>query len=167
MHDPRRTRLQSDFDKVRAQVDGSDGTLVLVRTVGTPPISYVIEYHCPSLVKTGTAISTRHVHQVEINLSANYPFEKPAARMLTPVFNPHVFSSSAICLGSVWSPAETLDVLILKIGALLQLDPRVLDPNSPANGEANLWVQQNRQKIPLGKVSFTRTEEPKPRIQWL
>ena len=128
---------------------------------------YVIEYYCPSLVKDATGqpiIGTRH--QVEISLTMNYPLTQPAARVLTPIFNPHVFSSNAICLGGVWSAAETLDALILRIGALLQLDPKVLDPNSAANHEANEWVRQNRSRIPLGQVSFKGPARPVTRIQW-
>jgi len=167
MPSPILVRLQTDYDKVRKLVAGSGGTLKLVRTVGTPPTSYVIEYHCPSLVKdsSGNFIQRDH-HQVEIILRANYPFEKPSARMLTPVFNPHVFLSNAICLGGVWNPAETLDTLILQIGALLQLDPRVLNANSPANIEANLWTQNNRARLPIGKISFKAPDQEQKRIQW-
>jgi ubiquitin-protein ligase len=167
MQNPRDRRLQADYEKVRKLASESGGTLKLVRISGRPPTSYVIEYHCPGLVKNNAGqIATRNCHQVEISLGSNYPFEKPTARMLTPVFNPHVFSSNAICLGVVWSAAETLDTLILRIGALLQLDPRVLDSRSPANSEANRWVQQNRQRIPIGNVSFRLSQEPKKRIEW-
>ena len=164
-------RLQSDFEKVQKLVNESGGTLDLVSTRGTPPTAYVIEYHCPSLVKTnkGTLV-LRQKHQVEIILGSSYPFSKPEARMLTQVFNPHVFLNNAICLGVVWSPAETLDTLILKIGALLQLDPKVLDPFSPANSEANAWVQNNRARLPIGSISFKAGADDKsksePRITW-
>lgn len=166
MNNPRINRLQADYKKVRKLVDESGGSLRLVRTTGAPPSQYVIEYRCPSLVKEKGQIFVRNEHQVEITIGVDYPFGKPSARMLTPVFNPHVFPIHAICLGTDWSPAETLDTLILRIGAILQLDPRVLNPKSPANGEANLWVQQNRSRIPLGTVSFKAGEESKPRVQW-
>jgi ubiquitin-protein ligase len=167
MDNPKDRRLQADYDKVLKLISESGGTLKLIRALGHPPTSYVIEYQCPSLVKSTTGkITTRNIHQVEINLGANYPFEKPITRMITPVFNPHVYSHNAICLGIVWSAAETLDTLILRIGALLQLDPRVLNPSSPANPEANQWVQQNRTRIPLGIVSFKARQESKKRIEW-
>jgi hypothetical protein len=166
MANPREVRLLSDFEKVRQMAAESGGTLRLISASGAPPITYVIEYRCPSLVKGKGGVTTRDRHQVEINLGANYPFEKPAARMLTPVFNPHVFASNAICLGGVWSPAETLASLILRIGALLQLDPRVLDATSPANYEANTWVQNNRARLPLGRVSFQFPIPAPKRVQW-
>jgi ubiquitin-protein ligase len=167
MSNPKQVRLQTDFEKVKNLVANSGRTLRLVHSTGTPPTLYVIEYNCPSLVKDMRGnLMTRNQHQVEINLSANYPFEKPSARMITPIFNPHVFSNNSICLGVVWSPAETLDSLILRIGALLQLDPRVLDQRSPANGEANRWVQLNRAKLPLGNVTFKVESPTKKRIEW-
>lgn len=167
MLNPRDRRLQSDYKKVTDLVSESGGTLSLVRVLGSPPTSYVIEYRCPSLVKNETGVLIiRDRHQVEINLGANYPLEKPTAKMLTPVFNPHVFLHNAICLGAVWSAAETLDTLILRIGALLQLDPKVLDPRSPANHEANQWVNDNRRRIPLGTVGFKAAQPAKDRIQW-
>ena len=167
MQNPKDRRLQADYDKVLILISESGGTLKLIRALGHPPTSYVIEYQCPSLVKNTTGqITTRNIHQVEINLGANYPFEKPNARMLTPIFNPHVYSHNAICLGFVWNATETLDTLILRIGALLQLDPKVLDSKSPANSEANQWVQQNRTRIPLGSISFKARQEPKKRIEW-
>jgi ubiquitin-protein ligase len=167
MPTPRDRRLQSDHEKVKKLSAESGGTLKLLRATGSPPTSYVIEYHCPSLVKDSSGnTSIREQHQVEINLGANYPFEKPAARMLTPVFNPHVFTTHAICLGVVWSAAETLDTLILRIGALLQLDPKVLNPHSPANSEAEEWVRKNKAKIPLGQVSFKIAAEAPRRVQW-
>ena len=160
-------RLQSDYTKVLKLIADSGGTLKLIRSLGQPPTCYTIEYQCPSLTQNSVGqVITRGLHQVEITLGANYPLEKPTARMLTPVFNPHVFPTHAICLGGVWSAAETLDALILRIGALLQLDPRVLDVRSPANGVANDWVQQNRARIPLGNVSFRAQPGTANRIQW-
>lgn len=164
MANPKQTRLKSDYEKVKTLIAESGGTLMLVMAAGNPPTTYVIEYHCPSLVKGEGGVRLGYQHRVEINLGEDYPFVKPTARMLTPIFNPHVFSSNAICLGGAWSPAETLASLILRIGALLQLDPRVLDPRSPANYEANTWVQHNKARIPLGNVSF---RGPVPQqVQW-
>ena len=165
---PRQRRLHSDFKKVKKLIAVSGGSLKLIRSIPLPPTNYIIEYHCPSLVKNNHGrITKKYHHKAEIILGINYPLEMPQAKMLTPVFNPHIYEpSNRICLGLVWSAAETLDLLILKIGALLQLDPIVLDHNSPANLEANQWVKQNRDRIPLGKISFRAAEIPKNRIEW-
>lgn len=166
---PLERRLQSEYHKVKQLVSESGGSLRLVATEGSPPTKYIIEFKCPSLIqKSDGQIDYRYEHRVEITLGKNYPFERPQAKMITPVFNPHVFTmSNAICLGSVWNASETLDVLILRIGALLQLDPRVLDARSPANAEANDWVRRNKDKIPLGGVTFKAAQPPKSKIKWL
>jgi hypothetical protein len=68
----------------------------------------------------------------------------------------------------LWSPTETLDALVLRIGAVLQLDPKVLDDRSPANSEALHWVRGHYQTLPLpGAVDF-RAPGPSagPRITW-
>jgi ubiquitin-protein ligase len=167
MPNPKERRLLVEHEKVKKLVAESGETLALVKTLKEPPTTYVIEFRCPGLVKGADgqpALAERH--QVEINLGSNYPFEMPTARVLTPVFNPHVFSSNAVCLGGVWTANDTLDTLILRIGALLQLDPRVLNPHSPANSEANLWAQKNKAKLPLGRVTFKGPAEPEKKIQW-
>jgi ubiquitin-protein ligase len=170
LQSPRDSRLQAEHEKVQRLIAESGGTLKLVRASGSPPTSYVIEFHCPSLVKGGPQqVTIRNIHQVEFNLGANYPSSPPTARFLTSVFNPHVFQHNAVCLGVLqnsWNVSLTLDIVILEIGALLQLDPKVLNPNSPANHEANKWVQENRNRIPLGTISFKTGQERTKRIQW-
>jgi ubiquitin-protein ligase len=156
MPTPREKRLNSDYLKVQQLADGSGGTIELVNARGHPPTVYVIQFHCPSLVKDekGKIIVTGE-HRVQINLGSDYPFSKPTAKMLTPVFNPHVFITQAICLGGRWTPVETLDSLILRIGSILQLDPRVLDYKSLANHDAGEWAHRHSSQLPLqGSVTF-------------
>ena len=167
MQSARDRRLQADAAKVRHLVDESGNTLRLVSISGAPPTRYVIEYHCRSFGLGSDGQPTERMqHQVEITLGANYPFEMPSARMLTPVFNPHVYTNQAICLGHRWMPNEALDTLVLKIGALLQFDPMVLDFNSLANQAAGRWARDNRGRLPLDHVTFHAPKRPRERIQW-
>jgi hypothetical protein len=55
---------------------------------------------------------------------------------------------------------------VLRIGALLQLDPKVLNFNSPANGEATRWAMQHRHRLPLGQVTFKAPTSPRRSIEW-
>src|SRR5687768_14964858 len=129
MQNPRDRRLQADHEKIQKLIAESGGTLRLVRTAGTPPTNFVVEYHCPSLVKAGPQqVTIRNIHQVEFNLSGNYPSSPPSVKFLTPVFNPHVFANNAVCLGALkdhWNVTMTLDIIILEIGELLQLNPQI------------------------------------------
>lgn len=168
MANPRENRLKTDYQKLQAAVAVSGGDIRLVRASGSPPTRYVIEFHCPSLFREpGGRLSSRQVHQVEISLGAEYPLPggRPTARLITPVFNPHVFESGTICLGE-WKPTETLDVLVLRIGALLQWDPKVLNPHSPANHEAMNWAMQHPEKLPLGTVTFKAVAKLEDRVRW-
>jgi ubiquitin-protein ligase len=170
MTNPVQNRLRAEYEKVTRLVSESGGTLKLIQTAGSLPMSHIIEYHCPSLTVDGEGkLVIRHIHQAEFKLGITYPprdqRDWPTVHMLTPVFNPHVWPNNAVCIGT-WGLVETLDLLVLRIGALLQLDPRVLNANSPANLDANLWVQANRSKIPLGTISFKAGTEPAKRIQW-
>lgn len=171
MPSPLDNRLRVEYEKVQALVRDSGGTLKLVSSAGSPPSRYIIEYHCPSpVIDSAGKVSFRHVHQVEINLPSNYPFATPSAIMRTPVFNIHVFTHNAICLGdnSLWNAGMTLDTLILRIGALLQLDPKVINYNSAANSMAKEWTIAHKAELPVGKVTFMAAQptEPKSRIQW-
>ncbi len=156
MPSPREKRLQSDFLKVQQLADGSGGTIELIAARGHPPTMYEILFRCPSLVKDERGkIIVRSEHKALISLGSDYPFSKPTAKMLTPVFNPHVFITQAICLGGRWTPVETLDNLILRIGSILQLDPRVIDYKSLANHDAGEWAHHHASQLPLsGYVSF-------------
>ena len=164
MPSPREKRLQTDLQKVQRLAAGSGGALVLAGFRGKPPTAYILEFHCPSLVKEpGGQVLVRHSHRVEIVLGPDYPMTKPTARMLTPVFNPHVFSTQQICLGGAWTPLETLDVLILRIGAILQMDPKVINYSSLANSEAGTWARRNRDSLPLpGWTTFKPPASPPP-----
>lgn len=167
---PYERRLAAEYEKVKKLVNGSGGTLKLISAVPNPPTQYEIEYHCPSLViDRANRVSIGHTHRVQYRLGSEYPFKKGSfsAVLLTPIFNPHIYTfNNAICFGSFWSIAETLDLWILKVGRLLQLDPQILDEHSPANVSANQWVRENRDKIPLGRVSFQAPKKPASRIEW-
>jgi len=165
---PIRTRLQREYEKVRNLVDESGGSLRLVRVTGSPPSRYVVEYHCPSLINPSGAL--RQTHQAEFVLGPDYPSVAPIVTMLTPVFNPHVFSSNVVCTGVIannWIVSTTLETVILNIGALLQLDPRVLNARSPANTTANEWVRIHKRELPLGRVNFMPGPASPPKIEWL
>jgi ubiquitin-protein ligase len=164
---PIQRRLATDFDKVRKLVEKSGGTLRFIETTGSPPRQYILEYICPGLVKDNQGnIHVRNSHRVKIDLPADYPFNRPTARLMTPIFNPHVFLTLTICLGNAWNPGETLDMLVILIGKIIQMDPLVLDPGSPANHEAMEWVRKHPDQVPIGRETFQRLESIPQKITW-
>ncbi len=151
----RHRRLESDHKMVCKLIAASGGSLVLESTSGDPPHSYVLRYHCRGVERvSGRLPVIREEHRVKIALPANYPALAPTAVMLTPIFHPHVFPNSVICLGRRWTPAEYLDSLVLRIGAIIQCDPRYFDFSSAANRAAADWAQANMHLFPTGDCSF-------------
>lgn len=158
---------QADLQMVQSLVSNSGGTLTIERVSGNPPEGYVIAYRCRGIERiNGGRPVYRDVHRVQIELAASYPAQQPRATMLTPIFHPHVFPNDVICLGRRWTPAEYLDNLILRIGAIIQYDPQYFDFNSPANSSATTWAQQNMRSFPIGTCNFKTGQSPAGTIAW-
>ncbi|MCL5960723.1 MAG: hypothetical protein M1358_15720 [Chloroflexi bacterium] len=153
-----RQRLQNDYDKVRQLVIRSGGELKLISVSGNPPTQYVLEYNCRSVaLDSGGQVVYRNRHRVEITLSHEYPWDDyPRAKLLTPVFNPHVFPDQSIYLGYPlkWKPSESLETVVLNIGALLQLDPKAVDFVKLANEKAGEWAKKHLSELPLDTARF-------------
>ncbi|EAN92152.1 putative ubiquitin-conjugating enzyme E2 [Trypanosoma cruzi] len=78
-------------------------------------------------------------YQLSLEFPANYPFEAPVVRFLTPCFHPNVDAYGGICLDILkenWSAVYTVSKILLSIQSLLD------NPNnqSPLNNRAAaLW----------------------------
>ena len=164
----RQRRLTSDFEMVRALASNSAGTIAIDRVSGNPPERYVITYRCRGVERLDGSSRPvyRDVHTVQIDLSAAYPGQKPMASMLTPIFHPHIWTNNVICLGKRWTPAEYLDSLVLRIGAIIQFDPQYFDFGSPANSVAATWARQNMRLFPVGKCNFKASQQSTGTISW-
>ncbi len=151
----REKRLQNEFQSVSNLVNQSGGALAIVSTSGNPPYEYVIEYHCRGIENlTGNSPVFRSTHQVKISLGHNYPKSKPDAKFITPIFHPNVWTNLDVCLGSYWTMSETLPELIIRIGKIIQYSTDVLNLDSPANGDAKKWAQNNMSSFPIDTNTF-------------
>jgi ubiquitin-protein ligase len=155
MSSVRQRRLNEDYRMVTELIAASGSTLSIKESRGSPPETYLLNYRCKGIerVECDTPVY-RNEHRVCIELPAVYPAQQPVATMLTPIFHPHVFPTSVICLGRRWTPAEYLDSLILRIGAIIQYDPQYFDFSSPANRDAASWAQRHMRLFPVGRCSF-------------
>jgi hypothetical protein len=72
------------------------------------------------------------------------------------VFHPNI-APHAICVGDHWSAGESLRSIITRIGEMLAYQS--YNVKSPLNGEAARWVEQNKDRVPLDRVSLLVEEE--------
>jgi predicted Zn finger-like uncharacterized protein len=125
--------------------------LKLIQQHGDPPERYQIEFRIRSLRMQDGQLVDAKSHIVEIHLPRNYPRTPPQCRMLSPVFHPNI-APHAICVGDHWSPGESLQSIVARIGEMLAYQS--YNVKSPLNGEAARWVEQNGDRLPLDDVSL-------------
>jgi predicted Zn finger-like uncharacterized protein len=95
-------------------------------------------------------------HIVEISLPLAYPRTPPQCWMLTPVFHPNI-APHAICVGDHWGAGESLQSIVTRIGEMLAYQS--YNVKSPLNGEAARWVEENKERLPLDRVSLLVEDE--------
>lgn len=104
-----------------------------------------------------------------IQLRSRYPFEEPLVAITTKVFNPNVYTNGRVCMGAKWQPTEFLDLLVQRLFKILAFDPSIVNPSSPANGDAARWYKNARlvheTDFPSDSLPVT-TENPTPAIKW-
>jgi ubiquitin-protein ligase len=145
-------RLKADYDQINLYFSGNSRIKIL-KTIGSPPNKYQIEYLVSSLQKQ-VGVENPKLHNsfiAEIVLTSGYPRMAPQCRMLTPVFHPNI-APHAICIGDHWAAGESLSFLISRIGEMLAFQS--YNVKSPLNGEAAKWVEQNTERLPLDDFDF-------------
>lgn len=144
---PMRTRrLMADAQAMHKAFDSF--SLIRVKsTTGNPPDVYQIEYLVKGLEKGKKREPVvRESHLVEVQLTSDYPRLGPKCRMLTPVFHPNIDLAS-ICVGDHWTAGERLADLVVRIGQMITFQDYNI--KSPLDGEAAMWADLNREKLPL------------------
>ncbi|MGV8122489.1 MAG: ubiquitin-conjugating enzyme E2 [Candidatus Xenobiia bacterium LiM19] len=127
-------------------------------------------------LKVPTSRDSNYPHTVQessdilFELPQRYPFEEPLAKVLTPIWNPNVFTSGKICLGTRWMPTESLDLLVERIMKLLAFDPLIVNTHSPANSAASQWYAVQAAKkpgiFPTVKIEALKQQVQKPVMVW-
>lgn len=143
-------RLKADQARIAQAFEGHQ-QIRIVKTKGTPPDRYQIEYRIQSLALNGERVVKRDRHVAEIYLTTGYPRQPPQCRMLTPIFHPNV-DPNAICVGDHWAAGESLPNLVVRIGEIIAYQS--YNTKSPLNGEAARWCDENRKLLPIDEADL-------------
>lgn len=145
-------RLYAEHERLKALFANHD-RIRIVDAIGDPPDRYVVEYHVRGLTETKDgAIVERNLHRVQITLGPNYPKDMPVCIVLgTPIFHPNI-DHLAVCTEDVSAAGRTLDHTIVFIGELITFQAYNLQ--SPRNGDAAHWTEQNLNRLPLETVDL-------------
>lgn len=144
-------RLAADAEQMANSFENSE--VIRVKPIaGDPPDTYRIEYRIASLSRDpkGKPIP-RAEHQVEIQLTSDYPRLSPKCKMLTPIFHPNI-DETTICVGDHWTAGERLVDLVVRIGEMLAY--QAYNIKSPLDGEAAMWADLNPDKLPTDSRSI-------------
>ncbi|GMU70363.1 MAG: hypothetical protein AMXMBFR37_26950 [Steroidobacteraceae bacterium] len=163
------TRRDEDMAKLRALDSHSGGRIKVTRVMGNPTSQIGLRL----LVRTAEdeSFPVRVLTEVNatIHLGSRYPFEEPRIELNTKVFNPNIYSSGRVCLGSKWIATEYLDLLVQRLFKILAFDDGIINTASAANGEAARWYARAKGKYPNDFPSDTlivTTAQQKSSVKW-
>lgn len=166
---PSQERRNEDLRRLRAMEAQSPGRIRIVKVHGNPMQRVDLVMTVPTAADH--SFPQRRIPEVSlrIDLPVDYPYKAPVCTIISQVFNVNVFPNGRVCMGSKWMPSHQLTLTIARLWRILSLDPEVINPNSPANGDAIPWWQgllQNHHHL-LPTASRLATEEaPKPKLGW-
>jgi hypothetical protein len=141
-------RLQADHERLHALAVASAGRIELLEgpTTAAPRAKVELRYAVARSERYPADV-TRQT-RLDISLPDRYPFQPPAAVVLTPVWHPNVFPSGTICLGTKWLASEGLDLFVQRIARLLTFDSLLVNTASAANRAASEWYERTRRQRP-------------------
>jgi ubiquitin-protein ligase len=144
---PMRTRrLMADAQHI-TEAFAHSPIIRVIGTEGSPPEKYRIEYRINSLAPTDDpeVPEARDHHEVEIQLTADYPRVAPMCKMLTPIYHPNI-DPSHICVGDHWAAGERLVDLVIRIGEMIAY--QAYNIRSPLDAHAAMYADLNVDKLP-------------------
>jgi hypothetical protein len=114
-----------------------------VQPAGSRPYqSYNLFFHCGGFVDEFGTIRRRH--HLFLEFPKVYPMEAPPTfKRVSPLFHPNIYPHGVFCLGfegeRQWTPAVSLESLILHVSRLIRFDPEWVNLDPPANRTKEFW----------------------------
>lgn len=169
MDSPLAIRKREDLSKLQSLQKRINSILEIVSVHGNPPREINLRIRIPTAKNRNYPSEKQEISEVSIQLPEKYPFNMPYVIFNTPIWNPNVYSSNKWCFGE-WQVTENLELFVIRLMKVIALDPTIVNPKSPANGDASSWyvsmMQRNPKLFPSMPVSnFARTEE-KQKVKW-
>lgn len=147
----RARRLKAEAEQI-AKVFKSFPPISVAQVVGNPPESYRILYRIRGLQRGPNRQPVfRTEHMAEFVLTRDYPRVGPKCTMLTPVFHPNI-EPATICVGDHWTAGQRLVDIIIRVGEMIAFQSYNIQ--SPLDGEAAMWADLNREKLPIDPRSM-------------
>lgn len=141
-------RRAADLQKLKDLSLNSKGVFSIISYNGRPISSISLMFKIKTPKSTSYPKEFARESNAMVSLSSRYPLEPPIIQFSTPIFNPNVYASGKVCLGSKWLPTEFLDLLVYRVMKLLSYDETIINTNSPANHEASRWYVSIIKKYP-------------------
>jgi ubiquitin-protein ligase len=168
--DAKQKRREEDLRKLRALVLAYPGVVEIIPPAN-PSLSVItVRLKLPTARDTSYPRNVQEQTDIRIEMSQEYPFREPRVTVLTPVWNPNVYSNAVVCLGTKWLATQGLDLLVVRLMQLLAFDPLIVNTASPANRAAADWHLAKRRAMsglfPTIDLRKLQKAEPGKGMKW-
>jgi ubiquitin-protein ligase len=157
----RQQRLQSDRERLLDLCRRS--SLIHATSPQDSFDRYIVTYNCAGLVWLygREKPSVIREHRLDIYLHLDYPRLPPRLQWMTDIFHPNIMPphrNGGVCIGR-WSPSETLDLLVVRIGEMVQY--KNFSTGDALNLEAAAWADRHRNALPVDNQLLVQSEAVK------
>jgi hypothetical protein len=150
--------LSRALERMR-RFEAANAGLVDFEVAGPLPYQYRVTLRCRSVSRRGGTVTDIDVHQVDLTLTAGFPYEAPIVQWRTAIFHPNI-SAPGVCLHGHWTPESSVDTLCVWLWDMARYQTynlqSVMDP------AARDWVKSCGRSLPLDTRGLRALDEPPP-----
>jgi len=161
------TRRNEDLAKLKVFAAQYSRAVRITKVTGSPVSRIDLELDLPTARNEKYPMEVQDRSDIRIELPSKYPLAAPAVTVSTAIWNPNIYRSGLICLGSEWVVTENLALLVNRVMQIITLHPAVINVKSPANRDAADWYTTSTKKgvrFPTTDLDSIRTPAPKKMV---